>query len=440
MRRPGVAPTALAFGLLTAGIATAQSNQDPLFEAVQRRDAAAVTRLVANGADVNASRPDGSTPLAWASLRDDVEIASALLAAGADPNATDENGETPLLLASARGNLTIARQLLEAGARIDVARWSGDTPLLAAARSGETELVELLLDAGADVDAREERMGQTPLMWAIAGESPEVATLLIRHGAQVDASSTNGFLPILFAARQGDAASARALIAALPGRAAGDHAAGADPHVAAPDGQTPFLLALAGGHDEVVTLMLDQGADVQTRDERGATPLHAAARQGKTDLVEELVSRGADLQARTTGAPTGGAARQTSGLTPFLTAALAGQTETMRTLARLGADATTLSNEGAGAVLLASRSREHDAVVLAVTELGLDVNATPPGQPSALHTAIRFGEDETVEFLVEAGADLEALDHHGRTPLGEAEYEAPTHTIELMRRLVAERQ
>ena len=57
-----------------------------LIEAVQRRDARAVAALVAAGADVNAARADGSTPLAWAALRDAAGIVETLLQAGADPN------------------------------------------------------------------------------------------------------------------------------------------------------------------------------------------------------------------------------------------------------------------------------------------------------------------------------------------------------------------
>ena len=75
-----------------------------------------------------------------------------------------------------------------------------------------------------------------------------------------------------------------------------------------------------------------------------------------------------------------------------------------------------------------------------VVELGLNVNLYPTGRPSALHTAIRVGEDAIVEYLAARGADLTARDHQGRTPLEEAEFEAPTHTIELMRRLAADRR
>ena len=111
----------------------------------------------------------------------------------------------------------------------------------------------------------------------------------------------------------------------------------------------------------------------------------------------------------------------------------------MLALVALGADPAAQSNEGAGAVLLATRSRELKAVEL-VVELGLDVNRHPAGRPSALHTAIRVGEDAIVEYLATHGADFNARDHQGRTPLEEAEFEAPTHTIELMRRLAAGRR
>src|SRR5271157_5666677 len=87
-----------------------------LVDAVEKRDQKAVRALIKAGADVNAVRDDGSTPLIWAASRDDAEIVSALLAAGAKVNAADENGETPLLLACGNGNLAMARVLLDAKA------------------------------------------------------------------------------------------------------------------------------------------------------------------------------------------------------------------------------------------------------------------------------------------------------------------------------------
>ena len=352
-----------------------------------------------------------------------------LLDAGANPDPADENGETPLLLASATGNETVARLLLKAGASVDARRWSGDTPLHAAIYGGSIDIVQLLLDRGADLNVVEHRMGHTPLMWALARRQPEMAELLIRRGANVSAVSTNGFRPIHFAAQQADTASAQALIAA-----------GARPHVPTADGRTAFLMALAQGSEEMTRLMLDHGADVQARDANGATPLHGAVRQGLLELARDFVNLGAVVNARTeTSDEDSGSASRHRGLTPFLTAARSASVDMMRMLLAVGADPTAKTSDDAGAVLLATESRELGAVQMLI-RLGLDVNVAPPVRPTALHTAIRFGDDEIVVYLAAHGADFDARDHHGRTPLEEAEFEAPTDTITLMRRLAAERE
>ncbi|MEI9813260.1 MAG: ankyrin repeat domain-containing protein [Acidobacteriota bacterium] len=81
------------FSSLLAGGLDLHAENDPLFDAVQRRDQKSVVSLIASGVNVNTAREDGSTPLAWAVQRDDSEIVSALLSAGANVNAVDENGE-----------------------------------------------------------------------------------------------------------------------------------------------------------------------------------------------------------------------------------------------------------------------------------------------------------------------------------------------------------
>ena len=73
-----------------------------LADAVERQDAAAIRRLLADPAAA-APQADGTTALHWAARHDDLATARALLAAGADANAVNRYGLSPLALAATDG-------------------------------------------------------------------------------------------------------------------------------------------------------------------------------------------------------------------------------------------------------------------------------------------------------------------------------------------------
>lgn len=61
-------------------------------------------------------------------------------------------------------------------------------------------------------------------------------------------------------------------------------------------GSSPLILAAAKGHHEMVGLLLDRGAHINTSDSSGWTPLHAAIYGGHADVVQLLLERGAQLE------------------------------------------------------------------------------------------------------------------------------------------------
>ncbi|MCX6611857.1 MAG: ankyrin repeat domain-containing protein [Acidobacteria bacterium] len=282
-----------------------------------------------------------------------------------------------------------------------------------------------LLEAGAKADVMESRSGQTALMWAAAEGNAEITKMLLEKGAPVSTISKKGYNALLFAAQGGNVDTVKALIAG-----------GAETKTVSPDGATPFLIALSRGHESVAMLMLNYGVDINGRDKNGSTPLHEAVQQGKIALVKELVSRGADLKAQTAVASGRGGFFRVGGLTPFLTAAQTGNVEMMKTLIGLGASAKEKNPEGINALVLASFARKL-APIQFLVEAGVDVNETRKGDGGVLHAAIRFGLNDVIEYLVAKGVDLNVKDRFGRSPLEEAEFEAPKPTIELMRKLTA---
>ena len=361
--------------------------------------------LIKSGADVNAARDDGSTPLAWAASRDDAEIVSALLAARANVNAADENGETPLLLACGNGDLAIARMLLDAKANPNATRWSGDTPLLMAVSAGN-------LRAG-QAPARPRRASG----YRGVAHGPDALDVGRRRGPpahgqppRLSAEPTSMRFRATATARsclQPSAATLSARKALLDAKA--------DPLFKAKDGSTVFLIALARGSEPFARLMLDHGADINVRDAAGNTPLHLAVQQGKIELMKELVARGADVNAKTQGRGGRGGAGAPGGrgggggLTPFLEAAQTGNVAMLKELIALGADPKAKGPDGSGGVMMATQSRKPEAVKMMV-ELGLDVNDGPKGRGSPLHTAVRNGSNDIVQYLADHGADFDAKD------------------------------
>jgi ankyrin repeat protein len=424
-----------------------------------------VRALLKQHADVNASQGDGATALHWAVYWDDSGAADLLIRLGANVNAANELGVTPLFLACANGNGIIVANLLKAGADPNAASSTGVSPLMVAARTGRADAVKALLAHGADVNAKEGSRGQTALIWAVAQRHSDVVSALIEHGADVEVrtrvshvvvnrggpdGSTDdapyvgeveqgGSTPLLFAARQGDLASARILLAA-----------GADVNEKAPDGYSVMLLASHSGHGALASFLLEKGADPNAAD-AGFTTLHTAVLTGDLDLALALLAHGANPNAQVTKAtPIRSRGEDLAlpaplvGATPFFLAAKFADVPMMRALAAAGAepkipvqDGTTPLMVAAGADwfpatnrrginVTANKSAASDphedeirtleAVRLAV-DLGADVNAANEAGDTALFGAVSKGFKTVVKFLAEHRARLDVKDKLGTTLL-----------------------
>jgi ankyrin repeat protein len=405
----------------------------PLIDAARNGDSEAVRRLLQQKTDVHGAEPDGTTALHWASYRDDGESAELMIRAGANVNAANDLGATPLWAASLNGSAEMVRRLLRAGANPNAALLLGETPLMVAARSGNANVVEQLVGRGADVNARAAR-GQTALMWAVAQKHPAVVKVLLAHGAeiharsnawsQVEAVSPHGHpeynraipygqnTPLMFAARVGDLASARLLVAA-----------GANVNDQDARGVSVVVLAAHSGFIELVEFLLERGADANS-DAAGFTALHAAIMRRDEQLVRTLLRHGADPQARLkTWTPT---RRQSSdfhfepelvGATPVWLAARFAQPAVVRMLVERGADPLFVhrSERVVDGPAGKAYERRYDATTALMAAVGMGgggVAWIPPERSQREALAL-----ETVKLAVELGVDVNARNTDGRTAL-----------------------
>jgi len=412
--------------------------------------------------DVNAPDADGTTPLAWAVYNDDLQSAQRLLRAGANPNAANRYGVTPLSLAATNRNAALAKALLDAGADANATLPDSTTLLMTAARTGNPEIVRLLIEHGADVNAKGAPYGETALVWAAEENHPEAEQVLIAHGADVNARTNmlerakdrfglegvltilphGSWTPLMYAARQGSIDAARTLVDA-----------GANLNLTDPDSTTAVMIAIINGHFDTAAMLTEKGADPNLTDTSGSGALYAAVdvdtlgevfgrperpstdKLSAVDLMKVLLAHGADPNAKlktpslqrahTPGEPT-----LNTGTTPLMRAAKNGDAAAIRLLLEHAADPNARQKNGSTALMLAAGlgrgtsaftkdyATEGELLesVKVLIAAGADVNALDDAGETPLHYGAQ-ASDDIVKYLAEKGAKLDVKDKKGRTPV-----------------------
>ncbi|MCC7178347.1 MAG: ankyrin repeat domain-containing protein [Acidobacteria bacterium] len=437
--------------------------------AAMKGDAEMVQMLVTAGANLRATTRLGSyNPLYLAARGGHSAAVATLIAAGADVNAGSATGATPLMLAAASGDARTVTMLLEGGAAIDAKDTAkGETALMYAAAYNRAEVVKLLLQRGAD-HATTTKVMDLAALTAPEEESTgrQFGTGGNRRPADVPGATrpfryneligTQGGLTALhFAARQGFTDSVMAMLDA-----------GVDINRPNPgDRMTPLLIAIVNGHFDLAMRMLEKGADPSSGSANGVTPLFAVLnvywapkslypgpktyqqqKTGYLELMQALLDRGAEVNARVKykvwyqAYNSDFAGVDESGATPFWRAAYASDVDAMKLLVAHGADPNIPTMKPAGRPFTGDGVRQVQ-----------DLSGLPPvpyGGPAVLpiHAASGVGYGEgfaanahryaptgflpAIKYLVEElGADVNAVDHEGNTPVHLAASRGDTESI-----------
>lgn len=400
------AALSLVAGMFAAAMPDAwEWHGNPFYGAAATNTAEAaedLLQMLEQGADPN-ERVQGYTPLMVAAQRGNMVAMELLLEAGAEVNACSPAGETPLSLAL-RQPPHVVEWLLRHGATIPEPGSPEHRELLGQVMHCKAGCFELVLQAGLDPNTRMED-GSTLLMSAVANERVEMVRMLLEAGADVNASTPGGRTALGMAMRGrtvGKAEEKRVEIMRMLLEA------GVNPLLTV-HGSNAFHAAAWGSRAQALFLLVEQCPQgLEAPDDQGRTPLMIAAQAGDEETLRVLLALGANVHARD---------RAGHGVLSYAARCRRGGEYHLNRLKLLVENGVRLSEDGPMALIAASQSGTEPAVRWLVAA-GLDARATVGDSGNTLlHLATHNEHGGVVEALIEGGADVNAKNVVGHTPL-----------------------
>jgi ankyrin repeat protein len=172
------------------------------------------------------------------------------------------------------------------------------------------------------------------------------------------------------------------------------------------DGNTGLHLAARNGHETVIQLLLEKGADVDSKDRKyGRTPLSWAATKGNKAVVQLLLEKGADIEDKE------------YGQTPLFWAAENGNEAVMQLILEKGAEIDLKDTEYGRTPLSWVAENGHKAVIQLLLEKGAEIDSKDKRYGrTPLSWAAKNGRKAVIQLLLEKGADIDSRDtEYGRT-------------------------
>jgi ankyrin repeat protein len=294
------------FLCLDSALAQGEIQMAPLAKAAMSGDVSTMRSLLAAKPDVNQVTPYGDTPLHLTLRRNSLErrqghvaVVDLLVSRGADVNIRNRRGVTPLMEAADTGDTEAVAYLVRHSASINQSDDEGRTPLSLAAYRHYSDIVDFLLDNGADKEARD-KSGRTPLMNAIAAvllspkgsagrateEKEKLSTVrsFLAHGAEANAVDKEGWSPLALAA-QNDASE---IVSALV-----DKGADVNVQVSRMGNETPLMIAIRRDDPATVKAILKAKPNLSLVDSQSRTALGYAKWYKSTEMIEMLQKAGA---------------------------------------------------------------------------------------------------------------------------------------------------
>ena len=194
------------------------------------------------------------------------------------------------------------------------------------------------------------------------------------------------------------------------------------------DGQSPLWSASFYGYTNIVSMLLDAGADVNQLSNYGATPLYVASQQNHLPIVKELLSRGADMNKSTN-----------KGSSPAYIAAYKGNIDVLTFLIAKGVDVGQKGFNEYSLLHVAASHNQHPTVEFLLKEPKIKElidDSTNTFNDTPLTLAIQEdGDLEMIKLLIKNDANKDKAGYQNKTPLQWAIEKEKTDVVKYLQNL-----
>ncbi len=389
-----------------------------------------VKAAITSGADISKKGHNQWTPLMQAVLNGSEDIVKYLCQSNAHLNSKSLHDDTAVSLAVDYNKPSCLKILIESGADINQTDCiHGWTPLMHASKNGCEEIVRLLCENNADLNVQSRHTLETSVTLAAEYNKPSCLEILIESGADffLNTSSRNTALELAIQKQNTECVQIlrkynNGLWQEIKSGSLDDVKAaflsGADINQMDSSGKTLLMYAVMKGSEDVVQYLCENNAklNVQSTISRD-TALSLAAKYNKLSCVKIIIESGADINTK-----------DHNGWTPLMHAVLIGSKNIVKYLCKNYADLNVQSHEGNTAATLAEMYNKRSCLEVLQNQLiiafcdavkseslgdvkaailsGADINQRDSiGYTPLMHAAVN-GSEDIVKYLCENNADL----------------------------------
>lgn len=386
----------------------------------------AVKIFLDNGAIINAKNNMGCTALMYAADTGSTNIAKLLISRGAEINCIDVINRSALFFAADKGSMEMIKLLVDNGADINMKAYAKQTPLMIAADNGFDQVVNYLVSKGADI-TNKDYTGRDALFWASISLKSKAVESLIKAGVNVNTENCIKTTPLIAAieSKEPDINRDEVIKLLLDN--------GANPDATDLRGKAALILATTSGNEKMIEMLLSKGANVDIKDlVNNKTPLQIAIENKNDKIIGLLIAHKCNVNLK-----------NADGLTPLMIACNSADITAFNLLIKNGANINDKDNNDESIFIKACKIKDEKTaldILNALISAKVDVNTKDNKGNTGLIYACLAGNQETVKYLLSKSANINITDNDGNDALLQtiklAEYDRANSHQDIARQLI----